>query len=123
MPTECSSDLFGFAPVEGRQVVAAFDGGTITSDAGALLLGATDRAIRLLERFASCFQDARCPELIEHQVATLIGQRVVGLSITHILGGMLTHCVVGIGRDSLSGTESPAGEVPHGRDDRPVVGG
>ena len=81
MPTECSSDLFGFAPVEGRQVVAAFDGGTITSDAGALLLGATDRAIRLLERFASCFQDARCPELIEHQVATLIGQRVVGICL------------------------------------------
>src|SRR5918993_5002384 len=81
MPTECSSDLFGFAPVEGRQVVAAFDGGTITSDAGALLLGAPDRAIRLLERFASCFQDARCPELIEHQVATLIGQRVVGICL------------------------------------------
>lgn len=49
--------------------------------------------------------------------------RPAGLSLTPILGGMLTHCVVGIGRDSLSGTESPAGEVPHGRDDRPVVGG
>src|SRR5438270_573693 len=41
MPTECSADLFGFAPVEGREVVAGFDGGPITSDAGALLLGAT----------------------------------------------------------------------------------
>ena len=48
MPTECSADLFGFARVEGREVVAAFDGGTITSDAGALLLGATDRAIGLI---------------------------------------------------------------------------
>ena len=46
MQTECSADLFGFARVEGRAVVAAFDGGKITSDAGALLLGATDRAIR-----------------------------------------------------------------------------
>jgi hypothetical protein len=45
MPTECSRDLFGFEVVEGRQVVAAFDGGEVTSDAGALLLGATDRAI------------------------------------------------------------------------------
>jgi hypothetical protein len=44
--TECSADLFGFAPVEGRAVMAAFDGGRMTSDAGALLLGATDRAIR-----------------------------------------------------------------------------
>ena len=39
MGTECSRDLFGFAPVEGREVVAGFDGGAITSDAGASLLG------------------------------------------------------------------------------------
>ena len=42
MPTECSATLFEFAPVEGRQVVAAFDGGAITSDAGALLRGETE---------------------------------------------------------------------------------
>jgi hypothetical protein len=53
--------LFEFAPVERRQVVAAFDGGAITSDAGALLLGETDRAIGLTGRFASCFVDARTP--------------------------------------------------------------
>ncbi len=57
MPTECSADLFGFAPVEGREVVAAFDGGAITSDAGALLLRAADRAIKLTERLAACFHD------------------------------------------------------------------
>ena len=45
MPTECSPDFFGFEPVEGRAVVAAFDAGAITSDAGALLLGATDRRL------------------------------------------------------------------------------
>ena len=47
MRTECSADLFGFAAVEGREVVGGFDGGAITSDAGALLLGAADRAIKL----------------------------------------------------------------------------
>jgi len=81
MPTECSPDFFGFEPVEGREVVAAFDGGAITSDAGALLLGATDRAIRLMDRFASCFHDERRPELIEHEVATLVGQRVFGIAL------------------------------------------
>ena len=45
MPTECSADLFGFTPVEGREVVAAFDGGTITADAGALLLGRIVRSV------------------------------------------------------------------------------
>jgi len=56
MPTECSATLFEFAPVEGRRVVAGFDGGAITSDAGALLLGQADRAVRLTERFAACFR-------------------------------------------------------------------
>src|SRR4029079_13039950 len=81
MPTECNTDWFGFAPVEGRQVVAAFDGGAITSDAGALLLGETDRAIRLTDRFASCFVDARRPELVEHEISTMVLQRVVGIAL------------------------------------------
>jgi hypothetical protein len=83
MPTECSPGLFDFAPVEGRQVVAAFDGGAITSNAGALLLGATDQAIGLVRRFAACFQDARAPERVEHEVATLVGQRVFGIALGH----------------------------------------
>jgi Transposase DDE domain group 1 len=81
MPTDCSSDLFEFASVESRRVVAGFDGGAVTSDAGALLLGATDRAIGLIDRFAKCFQDARRPELIEHDVRTLVGQRIFGLAL------------------------------------------
>ena len=66
MPTDCSAERFAFAPVDGRAVVAAFDGGTITSDAGALLLGATDRAIGLVRRFAACFVDQRSAEQVEH---------------------------------------------------------
>jgi hypothetical protein len=81
MPTECNPELFAFAPVAGRAVVAAFDGGTITSDAGALLLGETDRAIRLTERFASCFTDTRVAELVEHSVATMVTQRVLGIAL------------------------------------------
>jgi hypothetical protein len=81
MPTECSPDFFGFEPIEGRAVVAAFDAGAITSDAGALLLGATDGAIRMMDRLASWFHDVRCPELIEHQVVMLVGQRVFGIAL------------------------------------------
>jgi hypothetical protein len=81
MPTECSADWWGFAAVEGREVVAAFDGGAITSDAGALLLGAADRAIGLMARFAACFDDVRRQDLIEHEVVTLVGQRVFGIAL------------------------------------------
>jgi len=81
MQTECSADLFGFARVEGRSVVAAFDGGKITSDAGGVLLRATDRAVGLIDRFAQCFSDSRSEALIEHTVATMIGQRVFGIAL------------------------------------------
>jgi hypothetical protein len=81
MPTDCSATSFGFGEVGGRSVVAAFDGGAITSDAGALLLGATDRAIRLVERFAGCFIDGRRQGSVEHALAGLIGQRVIGIAL------------------------------------------
>ncbi len=81
MPTECNPMLFDFARVEGRAVVAAFDGGRLTSDAGALLLGAADRVIGLTRRLAACFTDARNPRLVEHAVETLVMQRVVGIAL------------------------------------------
>jgi hypothetical protein len=131
MPTECSATLFEFAPVEGRRVVAAFDGGAITSNAGALLLGATDRAINLISRFAACFRDARSAERIEHKVATLVGQRIFGIALGHedvvdhdqlrhdpvlaILAGKLaarrTDCAPLAGKSTLNRLEhAPAGE-------------
>ena len=81
MPTECSADLFGFEPSAGRRVEAAFDGGAMTSDAGALLLARTDRAIGLLERFAACFGDGRFAPGVEHSVTTLVSQRVIGIAL------------------------------------------
>ena len=81
MPTECSAKPMGFARVDGRAVVADFEGGAITSNAGGLLLGATDRAIGLVERFAACFADSRTPERVVHEVTTLVGQRVFGIAL------------------------------------------
>src|SRR3974390_1896899 len=81
MQTECNADLFGFARVEGRSVVGAFDGGKITSDAGGILLGAADRGVGLIDRFARCFRDSRSEELIEHTVATMVGQRIYGIAL------------------------------------------
>jgi hypothetical protein len=81
MPTECIPDLFGFSSVEGRRVVAAFDGGAVTSDAGALLLGTADRAIGLLDRFVACFDDGRMQELVIHRLRALITQRVMAIAL------------------------------------------
>lgn len=81
MQTECSAKPSEFTAVEGRAVVAEFDGGAVTSDAGGLLLGAADKAIDLVRRLAGCFRDARDPRFIEHAVATLVGQRVFGVAL------------------------------------------
>lgn len=81
MRTECSNELFQFPAVEKKAVVAGFDGGMMTSDAGILLLGQADRVIGMTNRLAGCFTDTRDVRLIEHTVATLIKQRVFGIAL------------------------------------------
>ena len=81
MHTQCSAEQLQFSCVERRSVVAAFDGGTVSSDAGALLLGRADEAIGLIDRLAACFKDGRAAGAIEHTVRTLVGQRVFGMAL------------------------------------------
>lgn len=83
MPTRCISDSLDFGTSAGRQLVGAFDGGAITSNGGALLLGAADRAIKLTERVTRCFRDLRSPEWIVHPLPNLIRQRVFGLALAY----------------------------------------
>jgi hypothetical protein len=79
--TECNQSAFEFASHFSRQVVARFDGGTITTDGGGLLLRETDRRLNLLPRLAECFLDGRSPLLVEHTVEQLVSQRVYGLAL------------------------------------------
>ena len=81
MPTDCSPKLFEFEAVERKMVVAGFDGGAITSNAGALLLGQLEDGLGLVRRFAGCFTDRRDPRFIEHRLETLLTQRIVGLAL------------------------------------------
>lgn len=81
MPTQCNAEQLEFSCVERRRVVAAFDGGRVSSDAGALLLGKCDEALGLIDRLAQCFSDGRAANLIEHTVRTLIGQRVFAMAL------------------------------------------
>ena len=143
MPTEWTSDMFGFSRVEGRSVVAAFDGGAVTSDAGALLLGASDRAIGLIDRFAACFDDGRSRGRVVHEVRSMVGQRVFGIALGYedvndhddlrhdpvmaVLGGRLEarhgRCAPLAGKSTLNRLEhAPAGapgryhKIGHHRD-------
>lgn len=79
--TECNQSSFAFAPLYQREVVAQFDGGDITTDAGGLLLREVDRRLNLTQRLAACFTDHRRPELVEHTVPQLVAQRLYGLAL------------------------------------------
>jgi Transposase DDE domain group 1 len=79
--TECNQSGFGFEACGGREVVARFDGGTISSDGGALLLRQTDRRLNLLPRLAQCFLDGRNPDLVKHSILEMVSQRVYGLAL------------------------------------------
>lgn len=75
-----SPEVHGLCTRRGTRRGGGFRRSEITSDAGALLLVATDRAISLVDRFAACFPDGRAPGRVVHEVATLAGQRVFAIA-------------------------------------------
>lgn len=79
--TECTQSCFPFAPHFSRDVVARFDGGQITTEAGALLLRPVEQRTGILRQFADCFRDYRRAELVEHKVSELVRQRVYGIAL------------------------------------------
>jgi hypothetical protein len=81
MYTQCNGKAIRTGRIGSREVVVDFDGGRISSDAGALLLQGVDQALKLTERVAACFQDGRDAGLIEHSVQTLVMQRIVGIAL------------------------------------------
>ena len=79
--TECIQSSFGFEAFGTREVVSKFDGGTISSDGGALLLRQTDQRLNLLPRLAKCFLDGRNQKLVEHSIQQMVSQRIYGLAL------------------------------------------
>src|SRR5436190_1478585 len=79
--TECIQSRLAFASEGKREVIAEFNGGTISSDGGALLLRAAEGRMQLLGRLSQCFLDGRNPALIEHRVEEMLAQRVYGLAL------------------------------------------
>ena len=81
MVTECNARTFQFHGLFGREVVARFDGGRVTSDGGGLLLREVNDRFGFIDRFARCFTDHRDAEAIEHPLADLLKQRIFGLCL------------------------------------------
>jgi len=81
MHSECTQGTFDFQGLGRREVVARFDGGPITSDAGGLLLREVEEHTGIIRQMARCFADYRDEDLIEHSVEQLLRQRIFGLAL------------------------------------------
>ena len=79
MTPECTKKKYEFQEHGKTKIIGEFDGGTITSDGGVLLLRELEMASQVLKNFAGCFVDYRNAEYIEHKVEELIKQRVYGI--------------------------------------------
>jgi hypothetical protein len=81
LPTQCNQESLKFHPLDEREVRGGFNGGTITSDAGGLLLREVEKRTGIIAQFAACFRDHRQAERTEHRVEELVAQRVYGLAL------------------------------------------
>ena len=79
--TECNSNPIGFAGVGRRKIVADFDGGRLTTDAGILLLREVDRKLGLIDAINDCLPDPRDPRYTTHEQREMIAQRIFSIAL------------------------------------------
>jgi hypothetical protein len=77
--TECNPNQLNFGTLNGRKIIANFEGGRITSDAGIVLIAELDKKLEITAKFAKCFQDYRHKSYIDYSVHQLLAQRVYGI--------------------------------------------
>ena len=68
--------LEGLSSVNGKAVIARFDGGTLSSDSGVIALAEVEKRLGVAERLARCIDDPRRPDQIVHSLADMIGFRM-----------------------------------------------
>jgi Transposase DDE domain group 1 len=78
--TVCHKQLI-FESLFSKEVIADFDGGRITSNAGGLLLRELDQRYRIAEKAASCLRDPRDSGKVKHDLLTLVRQRLFGIAL------------------------------------------
>lgn len=81
MDTECTPAQLESSGVGRQRTVGRFDGGSLSSDAGALFLRDVETRTRLLAEAPRCFTDHRHPEHVEYGVEELVAQRAIGLAL------------------------------------------
>jgi hypothetical protein len=71
---------FTLPTIRGKKVTAAFDGGTVSSDGGVLLLAGADKRLGLIDALARLFPDTRDPAQVTHSVADMLRERIFAIA-------------------------------------------
>lgn len=79
--SNCITKQFEFPYVKGHQVFANFKGGSVSSDAGLLLLSLADKQLGLLKAVAKAIPDKRDPSKVQHSIEDMLRQRVFGICL------------------------------------------
>jgi hypothetical protein len=78
--SDTTTETFGFPAIGRKKIIAAFDGGRLTSDGGVMLLAAVERDMGIAERFAGLIADPRNPAFITHSVADILRARMLAIA-------------------------------------------
>ena len=77
---DVTTEPFGFPAIARKKVVAAFDGGRLTSDRGVLLLAAAERRLGLCDRLAALMADPHDPSRVVHPLADILRARILAIA-------------------------------------------
>jgi hypothetical protein len=77
--THCKPKTFQFSKLNGKQVTASFNGGSISSDGGLLLIREIDKKLQLTKRVSKLFKDQRHQSYIEHTIKDMLKQRIYAI--------------------------------------------
>src|ERR1700712_2624616 len=81
----------GFPSVGRKKLVAAFDGGRITTDGGVLLLGMVERQLGIAAKLAELIADPRNPALVTHSVDDILRARILAIACGYEDADNLDH--------------------------------
>ena len=76
---EAISRNFHLGKIKGREIIANFQGGRISSDAGIIFRAELDKKLKITDRFAKCFQDYRHNSYRDYSLLQLLAQRIYAI--------------------------------------------
>ena len=82
---------FSLPAIKPKKVIAAFDGGRLSSDGGVTLLALAEKRVGIVERLSRLFPDERDPDRVTHSLGSIIGARVFAIGCGYEDGNDLDH--------------------------------